>query len=146
MALTDLPLVNALLNSTSTVFLLLGYYYIRTHRKGAHKKAMLAAMVTSAVFLMSYLIYHYNVGSVKFTEQGTVRVVYFTILISHTILAVLVPPMAIISVVRAFAERFDRHKKIARWTLPIWLYVSFTGVLVYLMLYQWFPSANLPVS
>ncbi len=146
MALTDLPLVNAILNSISTGFLLLGYYYIRNRRKVAHKKAMLAAVGTSALFLASYLLYHYNVGSVKFTEQGTVRIIYFSILISHTILAILVPPMAIISVVRAFSERFDKHKKIARWTLPIWLYVSVTGVLVYLMLYQWFPSANLPVS
>lgn len=145
MVLTDLPLVNAVLNSISTGLLLLGYYHIRNNRREAHKKAMLAALGTSSLFLVSYLIYHYNVGSVKFTAQGTIRIIYFAILLSHTVLAILVPPMAIISVVRALSERFDKHKKIARWTLPIWLYVSVTGVLVYLMLYRWFPSANLPV-
>ncbi|MDL1893422.1 DUF420 domain-containing protein [Sphingobacteriales bacterium CHB3] len=141
MAFTDLPLVNALLNTTSTVFLLLGYYYIRRKRKAAHKKAMIAALVTSSVFLLSYLIYHYNVGSVKFTAEGTVRTVYFTILLTHTVLAAAVPPLAIVTVVKALRERFDKHKRIARWTLPIWLYVSVTGVAIYLMLYQFYPPA-----
>ncbi len=139
MSVTDLPLVNAILNSTSTLFLLLGYYFIRQKKKVAHRKAMITALVTSCLFLVSYLIYHYNVGSVKFTGQGIVRTIYFAILISHTIFAVAIPPLAIITLVRALRERFDRHKVIARWTLPIWLYVSVTGVVVYLMLYRLYP-------
>jgi uncharacterized membrane protein YozB (DUF420 family) len=100
---------------------------------------MLSAVVTSSLFLLSYLTYHYAVGSVRFTGVGWVRGLYFTVLISHTILAVAVPPLAIVTLVRAFRDRFDRHRVIARWTLPIWLYVSFTGVIVYLMLYQVYP-------
>ncbi|MBX2992756.1 MAG: DUF420 domain-containing protein [Bacteroidetes bacterium] len=142
MALTDLPLVNALLNTTSTVFLVLGYYYIRRRKKTLHKRAMIAALTTSGLFLASYLIYHYNVGSVRFTEQGTVRMIYFAILISHTILAMVVPPLAIVTLVKALRERFDKHKQIARWTLPIWLYVSATGVAIYLMLYQLYPPTG----
>lgn len=141
MSLTDLPLLNALLNSTSTVFLILGYVFIRQKKKVLHKKMMFTALATSTLFLISYLIYHYSVGSVKFTGQGSVRTVYFTILITHTILASAVPPLAIITLVRALRERFDRHKVIARWTLPIWLYVSVTGVIIYIMLYQLYPSA-----
>jgi putative membrane protein len=139
MTVGDLPLLNAVLNTTSTVFLLLGYYFIRQKKKVTHKKMMITALVTSGLFLISYLIYHYNVGSVKFTGQGTVRTVYFIILISHTILAILLPPLVGITLVRALRERFDKHRVIARWTLPIWLYVSITGVAVYLMLYQLFP-------
>ncbi len=139
MSVTDLPLINAILNSTSTVFLLLGYYFIRQKKKVLHKKMMITALVTSSLFLVSYLTYHYNVGSVKFTGQGAVRAVYFAVLISHTILAATVPPLAIITLVRALRERFDKHKVIARWTLPIWLYVSVTGVVVYIMLYQLYP-------
>lgn len=141
MSVTDLPLVNALLNSTSVVLLLIGFYLIRSGRREPHRKAMLAALAVSTLFLISYLIYHYNVGSVKFTGQGTVRTIYFIILITHTVLAMFVPPLALITLVRALKERFPKHKVIARWTLPIWLYVSITGVIVYLMLYQWFPSA-----
>jgi len=141
MSITDLPLLNAVLNTTSSVFLLLGYYFIRRKRKALHKKMMITALCTSTLFLLSYLVYHYNVGSVKFTGQGFARTVYFSILISHTILAVGVPPLAIVTLTRALRERFDQHKRIARWTLPIWLYVSVTGVIVYIMLYQLFPSA-----
>ncbi len=141
MAFTDLPLVNAILNTTSSVFLLTGYYFIRQKRKVQHKKMMISAMITSSLFLLSYLIYHYEVGSVKFTGQGTARTVYFAVLISHTILAVAVPPLAIITLVRALRERFDKHRRIARWTLPIWLYVSVTGVIVYVMLYRLYPPA-----
>jgi uncharacterized membrane protein YozB (DUF420 family) len=101
---------------------------------------MVSALVTSGLFLISYLVYHYHVGSVKFTGVGWVRGLYFTILISHTILAVAVPPLAIVTLFRALRERFDRHRVIARWTLPIWLYVSVTGVAVYVMLYQLFPA------
>lgn len=136
MSLADLPHVNAFLNSACTVFLLLGFYFIRQGKKERHRKMMTAALATSALFMISYLIYHYNVGSVKFTGQGTIRTIYFSILLSHTILAVAVPPLAIITFIRAIRERFDNHKKIARWTLPIWLYVSLTGVAVYIMLYQ----------
>ncbi len=142
MSVTDLPLLNAVLNSTSTVFLLFGYYYIRHGRKVLHHRAMLGALITSSLFLVSYLAYHYNVGSVKFQGQGVVRTVYFTILISHTILAATVPVLAGITFIRALRERYDRHRKIARWTLPIWLYVSFTGVIIYLMLYQFYPASS----
>jgi uncharacterized membrane protein YozB (DUF420 family) len=137
----DLPLLNAVLNSLSTVLLLLGFYSIRTHRKSRHRLFMLAALITSCLFLASYIVYHFNVGSVKFIGQGTVRAIYFTILISHTVLAIAVPPLAIVTLVRALRERFDRHKHIARWTLPVWLYVSITGVAIYIMLYQLYPSA-----
>ncbi len=141
MSLTDLPHLNALLNFTSTVFLLLGYYFIRQKRKVLHKRMMITALIASCLFLISYLVYHSNVGSVRFTAQGTVRTVYFAILISHTILAAAVPPLAIITLVRALRERFDKHKRIARWTLPVWLYVSATGVIIYLMLYRLYPPA-----
>ena len=141
MALADLPLVNAILNTTSSVFLLTGYYFIRQKRKVQHKKMMIAAMVTSSLFLLSYLVYHYEVGSVKFTGQGTARTIYFAVLLSHTILAVAVLPLAIITLVRALRERFDKHRRIARWTLPIWLYVSVTGVIVYVMLYRLYQPA-----
>ncbi len=140
MGISDLPLLNACLNATSTIFLLIGYRFIRTGRRSLHKRFMIAALTTSSVFLISYLVYHYNVGSVKFTGEGWVRVVYFSILISHTILAASVPPLAIVTLVRALRERFDRHRVIARWTFPIWLYVSVTGVIIYIMLYQLFPA------
>ncbi len=140
MGISDLPLLNACLNATSTVLLLIGYGLIRTGRRSLHKRFMIAALTTSSVFLISYLVYHYNVGSVKFTGEGWVRVVYFSILISHTILAASVPPLAIVTLVRALRERFDRHRVIARWTFPIWLYVSVTGVIIYIMLYQLFPA------
>lgn len=141
MSISDLPLINAILNATSTIFLLLGYYFIRNKKKQLHRKMMLTALTTSALFLICYLIYHYNVGSVKFTGQGTVRTVYFTVLITHTVLAASVPVLAVITLVRALRERFDKHKVIARWTLPIWLYVSVTGIVVYLMLYRLYPPA-----
>lgn len=139
MDISDLPLVNACLNATSTVLLLIGYRLIRTGKKTAHKRIMLTAVVTSSLFLISYLLYHYNVGSVRFTGIGFVRGLYFAVLISHTVLAATVPPLAIVTLVRALRKRFDRHRIIARWTLPIWLYVSFTGVIVYLMLYRLYP-------
>jgi uncharacterized membrane protein YozB (DUF420 family) len=139
MSLSDLPLLNAILNSTCTVFLLLGFYFIKQKNRVAHKRMMLAAVTSSILFLTSYLIYHYNVGSVKFTAQGTVRTVYFTILISHSILAASLLYFVPVTLVRALRERFDKHKRLARWTLPIWLYVSATGVIVYLMLYRLYP-------
>jgi uncharacterized membrane protein YozB (DUF420 family) len=139
MSFSDLPLLNAILNSTCTVFLLLGFYFIKQKNINTHRQMMLAAVTTSILFLASYLFYHYNVGSVKFTAQGTIRTVYFTILISHTILATSLLYFVPVTLLRALGERFDKHKRLARWTLPIWLYVSVTGVIVYLLLYQFYP-------
>ncbi len=133
---TVLPAVNATLNSIATVFLSVGWVFIRRGEIGRHRACMLSAFVTSALFLISYLVYHANVGSVPFQGQGAVRVVYFTILITHIILAALILPLALMTLSRALSRRFDRHRAIARWTLPIWLYVSVTGVVIYLMLYQ----------
>ncbi|PYS94891.1 MAG: DUF420 domain-containing protein [Acidobacteria bacterium] len=135
MRLTDLPALNAVLNGTSAVLLAAGYVLIRQRRIAAHRACMLLALVTSAAFLVSYLTYHYHVGSVAYRGAGWARPVYFTILITHTILAVAVVPLALVTVTRALRERFDRHVRIARLTLPIWFYVSVTGVVIYLMLY-----------
>ena len=132
----DLPIVNASLNATATVLLVWGYILIRRRSVAAHRRVMLAAFTTSTVFLCCYLIYHYNVGSVQFPRTGAIRTVYLSILATHTALAAAVPPLAIITLSRALRARFDRHRKIARWTLPVWLYVSVTGVVVYWMLYQ----------
>jgi len=134
--LSSLPGLNAVLNSASALLLLSGYVFIRSGRVAAHRRCMLAAFATSALFLTSYLIYHYHVGSVAFTGQGWIRRVYFTILISHTILAVAIVPLVLITLSRALRSRFDQHKRIARWTLPLWFYVSVTGVIVYWMLYR----------
>jgi uncharacterized membrane protein YozB (DUF420 family) len=134
--LHDLPAVNATLNATAAVLLVTGFVLIRKRRWIAHRNVMVAALACSTLFLTSYLIYHSQVGSVHFPGTGTARVIYFTVLISHTILAAAVPVLAGITVVRAFRMRFHQHRKIARWTLPIWLYVSVTGVVVYWMLYQ----------
>jgi uncharacterized membrane protein YozB (DUF420 family) len=134
--LRDLPALNAGLNATSAALLLLGWLLIRAGRREAHKRAMVAALVCSALFLASYLVYHAQVGSVRFQGQGPVRTVYFAILISHTILAVTVVPLALVTLVHALRERFDRHRRVARIALPIWGYVSVTGVIVYWMLYR----------
>lgn len=138
MNVEDLAHVNAILNSVATVLLVTGYVMIRKGRKVSHGICMGSALLVSAVFLTSYLVYHYHVGHVKFESQGIVRSVYFTLLISHIILAVVNLPMVIMTVIPVLRRRFDKHRRIARWTLPIWLYVSVTGVIVYLMLYQWF--------
>lgn len=138
MNVTDLVHVNATLNSIATVFLVAGYVMIRRQRKLAHGVCMSVALTASAAFLTCYLIYHYHVGHVAFESQGPVRTVYFTLLISHIILAVVNLPMIIMTVVPVFRRRFEKHRRIARWTLPIWLYVSVTGVIIYLMLYHWF--------
>ena len=137
LTLSDLPAVNACLNSTSAVLLMAGYVFIRSRRKRAHKLCMIGALITSTLFMASYLTYHFFHGSTPFLGAGWERPMYFTILITHTILATLIVPLVIMTVMRAFNEQFDRHKRIARWTLPIWLYVSVTGVMVYWMLYQW---------
>jgi len=136
MDVRDLPALNALLNTTSAVLLAAGYRLIRQGRREAHRKAMTAALAVSVLFLASYLVYHAQVGSVKFTKTGWVRPVYFTVLISHTVLAACVAPMALVTVWRAWKGRFERHRRLARITLPLWLYVSVTGVIVYLMLYH----------
>jgi uncharacterized membrane protein YozB (DUF420 family) len=137
---SQLPDVNAALNSLSAVFLFAGYRFIRLRNQQAHRRCMLAAFTCSILFLISYLTYHFQVGSVPFKGQGGVRVVYFTILLTHTILAAVIVPLALITLIRALRERFDAHRRIARWTFPIWLYVSITGVVVYWMLYWLVPS------
>jgi len=136
MTLSDLPALNATLNATSAVLLVTAWILIKRGRWIAHRNVMLAAVCTSVLFLISYLVYHAQVGSVRFTKQGPIRLVYFTILLTHTILAVVIVPMVIVTLWRGLAARYDRHRRIARWTLPIWLYVSVTGVIVYLMLYR----------
>jgi uncharacterized membrane protein YozB (DUF420 family) len=130
-----LPTVNAILNAIAAILLACGYVMIRSGRIQAHRRFMLAAFSTSALFLVSYVVYHANVGSRPFQGQGPIRVVYYTILITHVVLAAAILPMALITLTHALRERFERHVPIARWTLPIWLYVSVTGVIVYLMLY-----------
>lgn len=132
----DLPALNAILNSCATVLLLTGYALIRSGRRDAHRNVMIAALVCSTLFLTSYLIYHAQVGSVKFQGMGPIRTLYFAILFTHTVLAAAVPVLAILTVVQAWRKRWAQHRRIARWTLPIWLYVSVTGVVVYWMLYQ----------
>ena len=134
--IADLPAVNATLNALATVLLVSGWLLISQGKVEQHRRCMLAAFATSALFLASYLVYHFNVGSVAFTGQGSLRILYFTILISHIILAIVILPMALITLVRALRAQFDAHRRIARWTLPLWLYVSITGVIVYVMLYQ----------
>ena len=133
---TDLATVNAALNATAAILIGTGFYFIKQKNIQAHKVCMIAAMVVSALFLTSYLIYHYNVGSVRFTKQGWIRNVYFPLLITHTVLAAVVLPMVLRTVYLATKRRFGNHVRIARWTFPMWMYVSVTGVIVYLMLYK----------
>lgn len=130
------PALNATLNATSAVLLSTGYAMIRRGRVLAHKCCMGLAFLSSTAFLVSYLLYHARVGSVAFRGQGWIRPVYFTLLASHTILAAAIVPLAVITLSRALREQFDRHKRIARWTLPLWLYVSVTGVVIYFLLYH----------
>ncbi len=136
MELRDLPALNAALNTTAALLLACGYRFVRQRRFAAHRKAMLAALAVSALFMLSYLVYHFNAGSVKFRKTGVLRSVYFTLLISHTILATLVVPLALVTVYRAWANKLEKHRALARITLPVWLYVSLSGVAVYLMLYR----------
>lgn len=138
LSIDSLPALNATLNSLSALLLLSGYAFIRRGRIRAHTVCMIAAFSVSILFLISYLIYHYHVGSIRFGGQGWARPVYFTILITHTVLAVLIVPMALITLYRAWKKQFVKHRRIARWTLPIWIYVSITGVVIYLMLYKIF--------
>jgi uncharacterized membrane protein YozB (DUF420 family) len=136
MTIRDLPAVNAALNATSAVLLLAGYLLIKNGRQQAHKRVMSAALVSSTLFLTCYVVYHANVGSVRFTHAGPIRAVYFSILITHVILAFAIVPLVILTVSRAWRERFDAHRRIARLTLPLWGYVSVTGVVIYWMLYH----------
>lgn len=132
------PVINATLNGTSAILLYVGHGFIKRGRMAAHRALMIAALVSSTIFLTSYLYYHYHVGSVHFQGKGWWRPVYFTLLTSHTILAATIVPLVIITLSRALRQRFDKHSAIARWTYPLWLYVSVTGVIIYFMLYQWF--------
>jgi uncharacterized membrane protein YozB (DUF420 family) len=136
MSIADLPALNATLNAVSAVFLVTGYVLIRRGHRLLHKRCMLGALVSSTAFLASYVVYHAHAGSRPFPGHGPVRVVYFAILITHVILAATILPLALITTARALRSQFDRHKQIARWTLPVWLYVSVTGVVIYLMLYR----------
>jgi uncharacterized membrane protein YozB (DUF420 family) len=132
----DLPAVNASLNAVSGVLLLCGYILIRARRIALHRLVMITAFATSSLFLICYLVYHAQVGSVPFPRHGLVRPLYFTILITHVLLAATVPPLAIVTMTRGLKGRYPQHRRIARWTFPIWMYVSVTGVLVYVLLYQ----------
>jgi uncharacterized membrane protein YozB (DUF420 family) len=141
MALESLPALNACFNATSFALLLSGYLLIRRRRVGAHRACMLAACGVSILFLASYLTYHFQVGSVRFTAQGWVRPLYFTILITHTVLAAALVPLVLVTLARALKKNFTAHRVIARLTLPVWMYVSVTGIVVYVMLYKLFPPA-----
>jgi uncharacterized membrane protein YozB (DUF420 family) len=135
-----LPHLNALLNATSGLLLVTGYLFIRRRKINAHRNCLIAALITSVLFLASYLTYHYFHGSTRFMGQGAARPIYFAILITHTILAAVIVPFVAVTLYRAARGQFAKHMRVARWTFPMWLYVSVTGVIVYLMLYQIYPS------
>ncbi len=135
-AVADLPALNATLNGLAAVFLVSGYVLIRRGRRDLHKRCMLAALATSALFLVSYVIYHWNAGSRPFAGTGPIRAVYFTILVTHVVLAAAILPLALVTAGQGLRGQYVKHVRVARWTLPIWLYVSVTGVIIYLMLYQ----------
>jgi uncharacterized membrane protein YozB (DUF420 family) len=137
-----LPHFQASMNLLCTASLLTGYYFIKKENKEAHMKCMVTALTASAIFLVSYLYYHYNVGTYRFGGVGSIRTVYFTILLTHTVLSVVMLPMIALTVYRAYRQDFERHPKIARWTLPIWLYVSVTGIIIYTMLYHLYPPIS----
>jgi uncharacterized membrane protein YozB (DUF420 family) len=136
MTVHDLPALNASLNAISFVLLVTGYYFIRKKQRRKHRACMIAALIMSTLFLTSYVIYHAQVGSVPFQKTGWIRTVYFAVLIPHVILAALMVPPVIITASRGLSGKYDKHRRIARWTLPVWLYVSITGVIVYVMLYR----------
>jgi uncharacterized membrane protein YozB (DUF420 family) len=138
MDLSIFPPLNASLNGASGVLLLVGHTFIQRGKVAAHRACMLAALTCSTIFLACYLYYHFHAGLIRFHGQGWIRPVYFTLLLSHTILAVIVVPMVLVTLARALRSDFVRHRAIARWTYPIWLYVSVTGVIVYFFVYQWF--------
>jgi len=134
--ITILPTLNAILNALVAVLLLRGWIFIRRRRIAEHRRAMLGAFMGSVIFLASYLTYHFEVGSVRFPGRGAARAIYLAILLTHTVLAAVVPVLAVVTLGLALRRRFDLHPKIARWTLPVWLYVSVTGVVIYVMLYR----------
>ena len=140
MSLSDLPAVNACLNGASTVLLMLGYVFIKQAKKDAHRNCMVGAVITSTLFLACYLVYHYYAGRTTFQNPQWFRPIYLLILLTHTILAVVIVPMVLTTVFLAIRQRWESHKRIARWTWPIWMYVSVTGVVIYLLLYQIFPQ------
>lgn len=147
-SISDLPAVNASLNSISTLFIATGWYLIRRGHWRRHVACMITAVLSSTLFLVGYVIYHAHVGerSTQFTAQGAVRYFYFAMLISHILLAFTVLPLVVLTLIPVFRRRWDKHTRIARWTMPIWLYVSVTGVLVYFMVYKWFPPPNLALG
>src|SRR5215470_11092831 len=136
MTINILPTLNAILNATSGILILTGYFFIRRKKVSAHRACMIAAVCTSVLFLISYIVYHYYHGATRFPGTGLARSLYFVILVSHTILAAVIVPFVIVTLTRALRGQFNRHRRIARWTFPMWLYVSITGVVVYLMLYH----------
>ena len=140
MSISDLPAVNACLNSLSALFLTAGFIFIRRKNTPAHRNCMISAFVTSTVFLICYLVYHAYAGRTTFKDPAWFRPIYLTILLTHTVLAVVIVPLILMTLSRALKQRFELHKKIARWTWPIWMYVSVTGVVIYLLLYQIFPQ------
>ncbi len=140
MSIHDLPVVNACLNSASTIFLTLGYIMIKRGRQIAHRNCMLGAVTTSTFFLISYLTYHAYVGGTHFVKPSWFRPIYLSILLTHTVLAAAVVPLVVLTLTPALRQKFDRHRRIARWTWPVWMYVSVTGVVIYFLLYQIFPQ------
>src|SRR5687768_8336679 len=142
MTISDLPAVNALLNSLSTIFLINGYLLIKRGRQAAHRNCMIGALVTSTLFLTSYVYYHYNAGRTDFINPEWFRPIYLVILVTHIILAVVIVPLALMTVILAVRRRYELHKRISRWTWPLWMYVSVTGVLIYFLLYQIFPQTK----
>ncbi|MEW6306382.1 MAG: DUF420 domain-containing protein [Verrucomicrobiota bacterium] len=140
MTIQDLPAVNASLNALSTVFLSVGYYFIRRQNKTAHRNCMMAAFVTSTIFLICYLVYHSQTGHTSFKNPQWFRPFYLSLLFTHVVLAAAIVPLILMTLNRAFKERFELHKKIARWTWPLWMYVSVTGVVIYFLLYHIFPQ------
>ena len=136
LTISDLPLLNATLNGIAAILLVTGYLFIKQGRRRQHQWCMLGALTTSALFLVSYVTYHLHAGSRPFPGQGPIRVVYFAILITHVILAAVIVPLALLTAVRGLRSQFDKHVRIARWTFPVWVYVSVTGVVIYLMLYE----------
>jgi uncharacterized membrane protein YozB (DUF420 family) len=145
-SISDLPALNAWLNLTSTVFILMGWYFIRHGAWRQHMACMITAVISSTFFLTSYIIYHAHTGEKSSGYTGWLAAIYFPILASHVLLAFVTVPLVIVTLVQVFRRRWDRHRRIARWTLPIWLYVSVTGVLIYFMLYKWFPPPNLALG
>src|ERR1051325_10224217 len=140
MSLSDLPLLNACLNGTSAVLLTIGYSQIKKQRQIAHRNCMIGAFITSTLFLISYLYYHAHAKTTHFTDPAWFRPIYLTILLTHTLLAVVIVPLILTTLTLAIRGRFETHKRFARWTWPLWMYVSVTGVIIYLLLYQIFPQ------